>query len=211
MNKTIIFDLDGTLIESKFAIAKAVNLTLVKYSHPELDSEFIHSTIGRPVTELFECATQNRDELEMLVNEFRTELATNGHKLTSVMPSVREALDALEIRGYQLAVASNKPSSLSKIVLEKLDLVNYFQFIVGPDMAKPKPSSDMLKAVSNELKSNLVAMIGDTKDDAVCALEYGIMSFTYDPHKSAQQNWNGEALSTLFEDYAELPSLISSI
>jgi len=211
MNKTIAFDLDGTLIDSKHAISSAVNCVLKSHNLPKLDEIYVQSTIGRPIREVFEKTTQDQELVNELVAAFRQELALNGHELTQVMPGAVEALSSLEARGYSLAIASNKPSDLSKTVLEKLNLKYLFVHIEGPDTSEPKPSPEMLFRIAQFTQKEVLAMVGDTADDINCASNYGIQGIFYGHGYDIYRNQIKNSNTKFIEKFEELPGLIYSL
>jgi len=209
MSKIIAFDLDGTLIESKYAIAKSFNAILTKYSFKETLDQEIYSSIGRPIEEVFERVTDDRQKLQEMVEDFRIELGANGHESTTINPNVIDALNYLNEMDYRLAIVSNKPTNLSVKVLDQLGLLRFFDFIAGPDLADPKPSGEMLRLCSEYFNSEIVCMVGDTEDDITCAGNFGIPGLLYDHSDSI--NLPDTIKHYKFNNFLDLPLLITSI
>jgi HAD superfamily hydrolase (TIGR01549 family) len=209
MSKIIAFDLDGTLIESKYAIAKSFNAILTKYSFKEMLDQEIYSSIGRPIEEVFERVTDDRQKLQEMVKDFRIELGDNGHKSTTIIANAIDALKYLREMNYKLAIVSNKPTNLSSKVLAQLRLLHFFDFIAGPDLAQPKPSGEMLRLCSEYFNSEIVCMVGDTEDDIRCAENFGIIGLLYDHLDSI--TLPGTMKHYKFNNYLDLPLLITSI
>ena len=206
-----MFDLDGTLVESRYAISSAVNVTLGRFKLPQLGVAFVQSTIGRPVREVFAKSSQNPDLVDSMVQSFREELAVNGHKLTTVIPGVLQTLEVIRSYGIVMAIASNKPSELSNIVLSQLGLRDFFSYITGPDLVQPKPSSDMLVNIAETLKTKVFAMVGDTEDDIRCAKNYGVKGLLYCGDKQPFTFDSQDLFPIVFRNFHELPELINSI
>jgi phosphoglycolate phosphatase len=209
MSKVIAFDLDGTLIESKYAIAKSFNSILTKYSFKEMLDQEIYSSIGRPIEEVFERVTDDRQKLQEMVKDFRIELGENGHESTTIIANVIDALKYLREMNYKLAIVSNKPTNLSGKILEQLRLLHFFDFIAGPDLADPKPSGEMLRLCSEYLNSEIVCMVGDTEDDIRCAENFGIIGLLYD--HLASITLSDTMKHYRFNNFLDLPLLIKSI
>lgn len=209
MNKVIAFDLDGTLIDSKYAIAKSFNKILTKYSFKEMSDQEIYSSVGRPIEEIFEKVTDNRQKLQEMVEDFRIELGANGHESTTIITNVIDVLKYLREMNYKLAIVSNKPTNLSDKVLDQLGLLHFFDFIAGPDLADPKPSGEMLRLCSEYFNSEIVCMVGDTEDDITCAGNFGIPGFLYDHSDSI--TLPDTIKHYKFNNFLDLPLLITSI
>jgi len=208
----IAFDLDGTLIESKDAIANAVEQTLKVFKLAPIDQTFVKESIGRPIREVFMTVSEDASLLDKLVSNFRAELAQNGHEFTRIMPGVVESLDVLKREGYILSIASNKPSSLSIIILEQLGLLKFFKFIAGPDLAKEKPSSEMLEKIVVQSNCKLVTLVGDTQDDLLCANNYGVDGIFYNFEKKSPPNSFPANLSFIEIDHFDhLPRAIKTL
>jgi phosphoglycolate phosphatase len=211
VNKTIAFDLDGTLIDSARAISSAVNFTIKKFDFEPLDSNFIESTIGRPIQEVFAKVNHDNDLIESMVVRFREELALNGHKLTSLMPGVLRTLEILQKDGYLMCIASNKPSTLSKVMLSQMGIDKYFELVVGPDITKPKPHPEMLSEIAAFTKTEIIAMIGDTADDIECANKFGVAGLLYSRESNATLTLKEHSPAIIFNDFGELPVHIQSL
>jgi phosphoglycolate phosphatase len=209
MSKVIAFDLDGTLIESKYAIAKSFNKILTNYSFQEMPVQEIYSSIGRPIEEIFERVTDDRQKLQEMVQDFRIELGANGHKSTTIITNVIDVLKYFTQMNYKLAIVSNKPTSLSGKVLDQLELLHFFDFIAGPDLADPKPSGEMLRLCSEYFNSEIACMVGDTEDDIRCAGNFGIPGLLFD-HSDSKTLPDTIKYYT-FNNFLDLPLLITSI
>jgi phosphoglycolate phosphatase len=209
MSKVVAFDLDGTLIESKHAIAKSLNQVLKNNSLKEIADQEIHKSIGRPIEEIFERICNDHRQINEMANDFRIDLGENGHKSTTIISNAKEALTSLREMNYSLAIVSNKPSSLSTKVLQQLHLLDFFNFIIGPDLANPKPSGEMLQMCSEYFNSEIVCMVGDTEDDIKCAENFGTIGLLYD--QTGSQTLSDSISYHKFNNFLDLPLLIKSI
>ncbi len=163
----IIFDLDGTLIDSKLDLATSVNEVLTLQGRLPLPNETIYGYVGNGVRHLIERslgdATPSEVDrtLEMFAPIYRS------HLLDTTQPydGVRSALETLQ-GGPTLAVLSNKPHPMSVAALEGLNLASYFQFIFGGDSfpnRKPDPIGieTLLKETAAAREKTL--MVGDSR------------------------------------------------
>jgi phosphoglycolate phosphatase len=183
----IIFDLDGTLVDSKQDIATSVNEVLSLMGSPNLPKETIYGYIGDGVRCLIErslgdASSEDVDRAhEMFLPVYRR------HLLDTTLPyrGVREALRALDT-GRTLAILSNKPTRESIAVLQGLNLHHHFDFVYGGEsFPKRKPDPMGINALMKETGAarERTIMVGDSRVDyeaarnasvSACLVSYGI-------------------------------------
>jgi phosphoglycolate phosphatase len=183
----IIFDLDGTLVDSRRDIASSVNELLEHLSRPKLSNERIYGFIGNGVRCLLERSLGDAPDqdvgraLDMFLPIYRRRLL----ETTRPYPGVREALDELR-RGRTLAVLTNKPKRESVTLLEGLELASYFRFIYGGESLparKPNPMGVQSLIDSSGAHRERTLMVGDSHVDyetarnahiPICMVSYGL-------------------------------------
>ncbi len=138
----VIFDLDGTLVDSRDDIVRAVNRTLERHGLPARDGAEIAGNVGDGSRVLL-ARTLSLDPkdpaLSPLLDGFLAYYGEHAADSTTPMPGALEALDALS--AAPLAVCTNKPRRATDLVLERLDLARYFRVVVaGGDLPEQKPS-----------------------------------------------------------------------
>jgi len=148
--KTVLFDLDGTLIDSRADLALAVNLTRGDFDLPAKSQDEVIACVGEGVRTLVERAIPERPDLweEMLTHQRRHYLA---HCLdqTTLYPGVLETLTVLRGAGWNLAVVTNKPGPVTRTILEGLGILGLFGAVVGGgDTAQLKPDPEPLVAAA---------------------------------------------------------------
>jgi phosphoglycolate phosphatase len=187
--RALIFDLDGTLIDSKLDLALAVNAMLAEMDRATLPHEKIFGYIGQGAPKLIaralgKGATQQecRHGLEFFIQYYSI------HKLdnTSLYPGVRETLDALS--GMPMAVLTNKPVGASRGILQGLGLAETFQIIYGGNsFERKKPDPMGVETILREFGAApaQVMFVGDSEIDVltarnagtwVCGVTYGFGS-----------------------------------
>src|SRR5258708_23367312 len=141
--RALIFDLDGTLIDSKLDLALAVNATLAELGRNPLPHEQIFSYVGQGAPALIARAlgSDASEEDCTLGLEFFIKYYS-AHKLdnTTLYPGVRETLDAL--KGMHMAVYTNKPVRVSRSIIEELGVSDHFRYVYGGnsfERKKPDP------------------------------------------------------------------------
>ena len=141
--RALIFDLDGTLIDSKLDLALSVNATLAELGRTPLPHEQIFSYVGQGAPALIARAlgSDASEEDCSLGLEFFIKYYS-AHKLdnTALYPGVREALDAL--KGMPMAVYTNKPVRVSRSIIQELGVAGHFRHVYGGnsfERKKPDP------------------------------------------------------------------------
>ena len=170
--QAVLFDLDGTLIDSKKDIAGAANAARAHFKMPPLPLETVVTYIGRGVDHLLRCSLgseagpeQLKEGLEVLMAYYKDHLVVH----TTVYPGVVELLKYLKDRNVKMGVVSNKPHALTQAALPKLGLMEYFGVALGADATKhkkphPEPLLTALKTLGANPRNSV--MIGDSTIDA---------------------------------------------
>ncbi len=174
--KLVIFDLDGTLIDSKYDLTDAVNFTRKQYGFNPLPVDEVASYLGSGITALVKSVLPelDGDELNKAVRMFKDNYAEHLTDKTLPYDEVSEMLSAIP---QQKVLLSNKDEKFSKQILETLGLSKYFTEIYGGDSFKekkpsPLPIYEILKKFS--LNKEDVIMVGDGANDIMVAKNAGI-------------------------------------
>jgi phosphoglycolate phosphatase len=169
--RALIFDLDGTLIDSKLDLIHAVNATLTEMDRATLSDEVISSYIGHGVPMLMSRAlggVAKEDELARGLGYFLEYY--DAHKLdnTCLYPGVTETLANLGEQNIAMALLTNKPVKISVRILEALGIAKYFHAIYGGNSFETKKPDPLgANAILTELRANAAdsMMIGDSEVD----------------------------------------------
>jgi phosphoglycolate phosphatase len=176
----LIFDLDGTLIDSRLDLANAVNATRVHLGMSPIENERVYSYVGNGAPVLIrralgEQATEAEIEeaLEFFLEYYRE------HELdhTVLYPGVRESLDRFRAAGKQMAVLTNKPVRMSTAIVEGLGVGGHFFRVYGGNSFEfKKPNPVGVEALMREagVEREGALMIGDSSVDVHTARNAGI-------------------------------------
>ena len=184
----ILFDLDGTLIETAPEIADAVNDTLTGLGHPTVSQQAVNDWIGHGTRELLiqalaqvlKTSTQQVREAEAfpaIEAEFGQHYQRRCGTRSHLYPHVRETLQALRTAGVKLVVMTNKEGRYTQTVLDAHDLAPMFDRVISGDtlpVKKPNPAgiTDCLKQFG--LSSDRALFVGDSSIDVATARNAGI-------------------------------------
>jgi phosphoglycolate phosphatase len=174
--RALIFDLDGTLIDSKLDLIHSVNATLTEMGREKLSDEVISSYIGHGAPMLISRAlggVAKEDELARGLGYFLEYYEEHKLDNTTLYPGVTETLAKLGEQRISMAVLTNKPVKISVRILEALGLAQYFQAIYGGNSFETKKPDPLgAKAILREFKvknSGGSMMIGDSEVDVQTA------------------------------------------
>ncbi len=176
MKKLVIFDLDGTIVDSYEGIKEALNYSIRKFGKRPWGLNEVKKRVGRGLEILIEEAI-GKEYVEEGVKLFREKYSKIFLKRTKIFPEVKETINYLMEKKVILAIASNKPSDFTKKILENFGISNHFSLILGPfEVEKLKPDPEMLLKILNQLKIDKrdALYIGDMLLDAETAKKAGI-------------------------------------
>ncbi|MGH9773873.1 MAG: HAD family hydrolase [Candidatus Acidiferrales bacterium] len=186
--RALIFDLDGTLIDSRLDLANSVNATLEHLGRPPLSHDEIFSYVGNGAPALIRRALGDATEeqaagaLSFFLEYYRQHMLD----LTKPYPGVLEGLQ--RFRGLPMAVLTNKPVRFSRAILNGLDLSRFFPFVYGGNsFERKKPDPMGVHVILRDLRADAgeSMMVGDSEVDVqtarnagirVCGVTYGLGS-----------------------------------
>ena len=189
---TIVFDLDGTLVDTAPDLVRALNETLALEGLPRVKLDTVRTMVGQGARVLIERAaarfgvsyqTERLDELtETFVSFYRADIARESKPF----PGVEETLESLAALGAKLSVCTNKRTELSLALLQALKMSDWFAAIVGADaVPERKPHPDHFRAAVSRAGGTVrrSIMVGDTLADVAAARGAGapvaVVAFGY--------------------------------
>lgn len=169
--KLVIFDLDGTLVDAYPAIINSFNYTMQKLKLPRQKDLVIRRAVGWGDENLLKPFVK-KEGLKKAVLLYRRHHKTALLRKSRLFPDAEKVLRHLKDRGYKLAVASNRPTKFSGILIRHLGLGKYFKFFLCADKLKhAKPHPEILNRIMQRfsLKPQQVLYVGDMAIDAQAA------------------------------------------
>ncbi len=172
---TILFDLDGTLVDTSAGIINSIQYTIKKLRLPTLSEQMLYSFIGPPVKKRMKEIYQLSEEASACAMQiFREKYGREDLFQAQVYSGVKETLSTLR-QFFHLGVATYKREDQAEDLLREKGLDNFFDIICGSDSQAKLSKSDIIKKAYIGLSANPqgTVLVGDSENDAVGALEAG--------------------------------------
>ena len=212
--RLVMFDLDGTLIDSVPDLAEAVDRMLVERGRPRAGVDKVRDWVGNGARVLvrralaggLDHAAVGDAETEEALARF-LDIYADCHHLTALYPGVHELLEALSTAAVELAVVTNKPERFVAPLLEQVGLGGYFRWIIGGDtlpQQKPDPAALLQVMRLAGVDAVQALFVGDSRNDVLAARAAGVpcvaVSYGYNHGRPIAE----EQPSLLVDSLAEL-------
>lgn len=183
--RLVMFDLDGTLVDSVPDLAAAVDKTLLVLGQPAAGLEQVRNWVGngarvlvrRALAGSLEHAEVDDADAEQALQLFMQYYA-ESHTLTQVYPGVRQTLDWLREQQVELAIVTNKPEQFVAPLLDEKGLGGYFRWIIGGDtlpQQKPDPAALLHVMQLARVDADQALFVGDSRNDVLAARAAGVL------------------------------------
>lgn len=176
---TLLFDLDGTLINSIGLILASYRHTMLKHRGEAPSDDFWLAGLGTPLRAQFRALTDDENEIEAMVRTYRDHNLANHDAMVSEYPGVRDAVVRLSERGARMGIVTSK---LRTGALRGLELCGYdglFEVVIGADdVTRHKPDPEpVLKALDAlAVDPDTAVFIGDSPHDMAAGRAAGVMT-----------------------------------
>lgn len=212
----VLFDLDGTISNSKEGITKCVQYALKHFGIEEPDLDKLDVFIGPPLVESFmKFYNFTLEQAKEATAKYRERYAPIGIHETYMYPGTRECIEELKKQGYRIGMASSKPESFCKIVLEDFGILDLFDDVVGATMdGRIGTKEEVLEEVFRRwsyVEKGEICLIGDTLFDVNGAKHAGIpcVAVTYG-YGDAEELKEAGAVA-LIDNLMELPDVLQNL
>ena len=194
MYDLIMFDLDGTLVNSEEGVTKTVQYALSACGIEENNQDTLRRCIGPPLIDAFmEYYGMTEAEGLKALEKYRERYKTTGVYENEIFPDVEYVLKTLKENGKKVALATSKPHIFAREVLKSFNLTKYFDIIVGAEFDGTRnDKADVIKEVLNQAgEYKKPVMIGDRKHDVEGAKKNGLpcigVSFGFAPEGELEE------------------------
>ncbi len=218
--KAVVFDLDGTLIDSAEDLCTALNRLLAEEALRPLALSEVVPMIGDGAGRLVERGVLAagghvaKDALPVLTRRFLAHYEPHAAERTRPVPGAAEALAELAAKGLSLAICTNKPEQATRAILAALDLERHFAAVIGGDSVpgRPKPDPAMVLAATGRLGAapHEAVMVGDARNDVLAARAAGLPVLL---RRGGYTSVPAEDLGAdgVFADFADLAAAIAAL
>ena len=209
----VVFDLDGTLVDTVADIASATNETLAEFGAKPLSLAIVMRMIGDGSPKLMERALAASGlslDLPSVMPRFMEHYNAHATRLVKAYPGVIDTLGQLDKAGYRLGVCTNKPAAATRLVLEACALARFFPVTIGGDsLPQRKPQPEPLLAAIAGLGGTAgeAVMVGDSTTDLATAEAAGIPALIL-PSGYGQEE---VARTPGFNTFSDLPALLTTL
>ena len=212
----LLFDLDGTLVDSVPDLQSALNVTLRHVGRRELTSDEVRGMIGDGARALVAhalAATGSPANPDLAHRRFLEIYQAAPAKLSRLYPGVAETLPVLQASGAHFAICTNKPQVATVAILERFGIAGYFDAVLGGDAVtfqKPDPRHLLLALDQLGAAPNDAVMIGDNENDYAAARAAGlpVILMRYGYLRVAPDSLSPDAW---LDDFAHLPQTLSNL
>ena len=215
--KLFIFDLDGTLVDTAPDFKNSINYMLNELNESEVSLEEIRNWVGYGARELIRRTVVDKNiphdeqRIEEMLKIFLLHYTHNIDDDSVLFNNVRNVLEFLKDNGIKLAVCTNKMERLSNILLEKLNVLHMFDYLVGGDsLSKSKPDPFPLLNICEKLNTEISdsVMIGDSVTDLNAGKGAGmpvvLVSYGYTDNKDIYNK-----ADLVINDFSQLKELVN--
>lgn len=174
----ILFDLDGTLIDSTEAILESFHNSFKVYNHQAPDDEEIKKLIGYPLDFMYKSLGVSEDKIDDFVRTYKDYYCVVFTHKTTLIKNAKIAVEKAS-KFATLGIVTTKTGTYSKLLMEHFELMDYFEVLIGrEDVQNPKPHAEPILKALEQLDSEKqdTWMIGDTKLDLISSNNAGVNS-----------------------------------
>ena len=171
MNKSILFDLDGTLTDSGEGIMNCAEFALRHFGIPVPSRDTMRVFVGPPLSDTFMRFGVPESNVQEAIEVYRSRYIPVGKYENALYPGIYQVLEALHQDAFKLYVATSKPEAMSIEILEHFEIAKFFDRICGASLDSSRSTKDEVIAyLLEEVRpdGNLI-MVGDTKYDVLGA------------------------------------------
>ena len=210
--RAVVFDLDGTLLDSYAAIHECLSLVLAAFDRPPVTPDETRRMVGHGL-EVLVARAVGAENVAAGVKIFRDRYERVGPESSTLLPGADAVTRRLVEAGIPIAIASNKPARFSREILEQLGILSRFAFVGGPDDGfPPKPAPHMVFMALSTMgaKGSESVYVGDMPVDVATARAAEIPVVVVPTGSATEAELRAVSPDLLIRDLNELPALLLS-
>ena len=210
--ENIIFDLDGTLIDSSEGIVEAVNYSLRMMNQPEQPDSVIRPFIGDALSKMYPAFTDA--PIDELCHHFKIKAADTVVRSTKSLEHVDSILPELKSKGFRMSIASTKISRHIEDIIDILGWSEYFEVFVGGDdvkQVKPHPEAFRLALSRMGATPENSLVVGDTINDVLAAKDVPVKVIAVKSPYGGSENLRNAEPDHFINNITELSGLLSKL
>lgn len=209
--RTVLFDLDGTLVDSYGALAEAVNFARREHGFEELAAGRVRDFVGDGLEKLLQRAFETEDLPHSVQAAFETRYDEICCTESRVLEDVEHTLHALSALSVPMAVCTNKPTFFSQKILDYLGLARHFRAVVGPDLAgarKPEARHVLRTLEEAGCEPAGALFVGDMPIDIQAARNSGVEVAVVTTGSSTREQLLAAGPDHILERFSDLLTIV---
>lgn len=210
----VLWDLDGTLLESNLSIRQTMNHVLGERGLPPFAKAELDALIGHPLRDILATRTADRAAVEAMAHRYRAVYSESGWVTAGLHEGLPELVRGLRSHGHPQAVVTSKGQREAEVLLEDLGVADLFDAVVGDDDVRPlKPDPAPVLEACRQLRCSpkRAAMVGDTRFDVGAAKAAGALAVGVLWGNGSADSLLEAGADALAQDVAELARVLTKL
>jgi HAD superfamily hydrolase (TIGR01509 family) len=212
MIRSVVFDFDGTLVDSMKIIFEALNEALSKRNLPTIGLDLLGRMAGRPISDIINAKMYVPEPTIKTIEEDVFKAYVEFCRMScQLLPNVENTLKVLKSKGVKLGLLTTTPRKPLKVVVRKLAIGNYFEIMLAKDDAKSKPDPDGLKQIITEfgIRKDECLYVGDSPIDILTGKAAGIRTIAITTGVTTMEQLKENTPDSIITDLEQLLTLIN--
>lgn len=203
----IVFDLDGTLVDSLEDIIYSFRHAFGEHGLEAPEEKAVRALVGRPLDEMYGNFVDG-ERIPALAAAYRRHYPKNFTRRTRIFPGVLDVLCALREEGFLLAVATTKRTAMARALVSAVGLEDWVDHVQGTDDFPHKPAPHVVQLAAQVAGGDAAWMVGDTVGDILAGKAAGARTYAVTWGTDDEAKLAGARPDAMGEDLGELPEIV---